>query len=149
MEPDHVGDSDEAREQLAALERKLNEQPDINKYWTAAYTGDLDELSRQLELGAAVDAKTPRDQTALILACEHGKLDIVKHLLAAGADVDRHDVYGEHTALITAAIFGHLEIVQALVEAGADTSLRNEFGLTAQEAAVKRGHEEVAAWLAD
>ena len=130
-------------------ERSADEPPDIDKYWRAAYSGDLEELSWQLERGVAIDAKTPRDQTALLLACEHGRLDIVKRLLVAGAEMNRRDVYGEHTALITAALFGHLEVVQALVEAGADTGLRNEFGRTAQEAAAGRGHEEVAAWLAE
>ena len=125
-----------------------NSDPDGIAYWRAATDGDLGEVERQINLGVPIEAKNPRDQTALILACEHGNLEVVEFLLASGATADRLDVFGEHTALITAASFGHLGIVKALVGAGASVDLTNRFGRTALQAASAHGHEDVATWLA-
>lgn len=50
-------------------------------------------------------------QTALMLAVSHGRLDMVRMLLEAGADINIQDEDGS-TALMCAAEHGHVDIVQ-------------------------------------
>ena len=67
--------------------------------------------------------------TALTKACGEGYLEIVKCLLAAGADTDKVNSDGR-TALIRAARGGHGEVVQLLLSAGADTDKADSGGST-------------------
>ena len=67
--------------------------------------------------------------TALTRASIKGYLDIVKALLAAGADKDTYGGCGS-TPLIWAATQGHLKVVQALLKAGAKADKANEYGET-------------------
>ena len=60
-------------------------------------------------------------QTALMLAVSHGRLDMVRMLINAGADVNIQDEDGS-TALMCAAEHGHLAIVKYLAPL-ADTDL--------------------------
>lgn len=53
-------------------------------------------------------------QTALMLAVSHGRLDMVRLLVGAGADVNIQDEDGS-TALMCAAEHGHLPIVGFLL----------------------------------
>lgn len=53
-------------------------------------------------------------QTALMLAVSHGRLDMVKMLLEAGADVNIQDEDGS-TALMCACEHGHTDIVKILL----------------------------------
>jgi len=53
-------------------------------------------------------------QTALMLAVSHGRLDMVRMLMEAGADVNMRDEDGS-TALMCASEHGHTEIVKLLL----------------------------------
>lgn len=53
-------------------------------------------------------------QTALMLAVSHGRLDMVKLLLEAGADPNIQDTDGS-TALMCAAEHGHIDIVKHIL----------------------------------
>ena len=77
--------------------------------------------------------------TALIKACEKGYLEIVKCLLAAGADKDKANSYG-WTPLIRAAGGGHVEIVRLLLSAGADKDKADNNGMTPLIWAANGGH---------
>ena len=57
--------------------------------------------------------------TALMAASEHGHIEVVRALLAAGADVNGRDGDG-NTALMYATESDHLEIVEVLRAAGGD-----------------------------
>uniref|UniRef100_A0ABI7ZP18 KN motif and ankyrin repeat domains 1 n=1 Tax=Felis catus TaxID=9685 RepID=A0ABI7ZP18_FELCA len=62
-----------------------------------------------------VNAKASQaGQTALMLAVSHGRIDMVKGLLACGADVNIQDDEGS-TALMCASEHGHVEIVKLLL----------------------------------
>ena len=62
-------------------------------------------------------------QTGLMLAVSHGRMDMVRALLAHGADVNIQDDEGS-TALMCASEHGHVEIVKLLLaQPGCDAKL--------------------------
>ena len=84
--------------------------------------------------------------TALTKACWEGYLEIVKCLLAAGADKDKATNSG-HTPLIGAAYKGHVEIVRLLLAAGAHKNNVTSDGETALSLATSRSHQEIVQLL--
>jgi ankyrin repeat protein len=100
----------------------------------AAGKGDHDTVAFLIVQGIDVNLHEEGGygRTALIKACRHGHLDIVRLLLAKGARVDEPDASGD-TALSYAACNGHMDIVKLLREHGADTELRNRAGRTVLE----------------
>lgn len=62
-------------------------------------------------------------QTALMLAVSHGRIDMVRALLAAGAEVNIQDDEGS-SALMCAGEHGHADIVKLLLaQPGCDATL--------------------------
>ena len=89
----------------------------------AVKSGNLSQLNAALQ-GAEVNAAGEGGVTPLMLAASLGQLDMVKALLAAGADVSVRDER-EYTALMHGVYNpdldrGFPEVVQALIAAGAD-----------------------------
>merc|ERR1712022_96170 len=84
---------------------------DIATYY--ATRGRLTGLEEVIKLGN-------RNFTALTCASEKGHLEIVKCLLAAGADAEKADNRGM-IALMRAVMGGNVEMVRLLLAAGADT----------------------------
>ena len=80
-------------------------------------------------------------------AVRDGDLAMVRDLLAAGAEIDARDRFGQ-TALMLAAHRGSREIVAMLVERGADLDVTAKYGLSALMLAIVAGHGEVARLLA-
>ena len=76
--------------------------------------------------------------TALTKASIKGYLDIVKALLAAGADKDTYGGCGS-TPLIWAATQGHLKVLQVLVKAGAKVDKADKCGDTTLMRAARIG----------
>jgi len=79
-----------------------------------------------------------------VLACSagYGKLDFVKYLLAAGADVHANNDW----ALQWASKNGHIKIVKVLLAAGADVHAKDDYAL---RWASYYGHTEVVKVLKD
>ncbi|ETW96991.1 MAG: hypothetical protein ETSY1_24395 [Candidatus Entotheonella factor] len=85
---------------------------------------DAGRVQTLLQDSINVDARIG-ETTALCQAATSGQDEIVKLLLAAGADVDRR-ASGYFNPLLYAAYRGHLEIVRVLLDAGADVHVRVE-----------------------
>ncbi|XP_063218867.1 uncharacterized protein LOC134529085 [Bacillus rossius redtenbacheri] len=82
-------------------------------------------------------------QTALMLAVSHGRLDTVKLLIEAGADMNIQDEDGS-TALMCAAEHGHKDIVkQLLSNPDCDVTIADCDGTTALDIAMEAGNRDI------
>ena len=90
------------------------------------------------------DAVVRRGASTLMMASEHGYLEIVQTLLRRGADVHKNTKYGD-TALHLASQKGHIEVVRPLLEAGAGADVRrlNEYGHSPISYACEGKHMEI------
>jgi len=94
-----------------------NSKADLNdKFWEAVRQGDLALVTSLLDQGAEVNAKFRYGATALFKAAERGHTEIVKLLLARGADVTVKDTFYGATAMSWALDNDHVEAVRALLE---------------------------------
>lgn len=82
--------------------------------------------------------------TPLYCAALQGRVDLMKLLVEAGADVNYG---GFSTPLVVAAQNGHLEVVRFLVEAGADIGKANDYGITAMRSADLAHQTDVLQYL--
>ena len=110
----------------------------------AAEVGNLAGVNQLLARGAYVDAKNDDGNTPLIIATWRGHTEIVRDLIAGGADVNALEhIYGG-PPLIIAAWRGNTGIVQALIKAGANVDGRdNMYGLTPLITAAQHGHTDI------
>lgn len=94
------------------------------------------------------------ESCALVNATAAGDTEVVRQLLAAGADVEQrlpvlNSFNDKHTALLVASRDGHLEIVRLLLTAGADVNaVEPTFGAVPLHKAVYNGHEQITEELA-
>ena len=89
----------------------------------AAGLGQVDDVRRLLPRSTADER-----HRALALAAQHGHVDIVRLLVAAGEDPDRLNPKGNHahsTPMHQAALQGHVDVVRTLVEHGARLDIRD------------------------
>ena len=99
----------------------------------AALQGDNKAIHQHIAAGSNLDKPEPSaGSTPLITASLFGKIEVVRALVEAGADVNYQNKEGS-TALHTAAFFCHPEIVGILLDNGADKSIRNNAGSTPLE----------------
>lgn len=88
-----------------------------DQMWEAVRRGDVAAVTSLLDKGADVNAKFRYGATALFKAAERGNADIVKLLIARGADATVRDTFYSATAM-TWALGDNLnvEVVRALLE---------------------------------
>ncbi|KRZ14572.1 KN motif and ankyrin repeat domain-containing protein 2 [Trichinella pseudospiralis] len=129
---------------------------DLNKANKAGYTAvmlaaltplksDRDRmvLQRLFHMGNVNVKATQHGQTALMLAVSQNKLESVKLLLEAGANVNLQDEDGS-TALMCAAEHGHKDIVRLLLDVPEiDASMVDQDGSTALSVAIDSGHKNI------
>ena len=102
-----------------------------------------------IDAGADIEAKNGQGRSPLLMACQVGKLDVVKMLVKAGADVCATDNQGA-TCLILAAYFGHTETVRYLVGLPeVDVNHTTEGGETALHYASRENHPDVVRVLVE
>ncbi|XP_032793772.2 KN motif and ankyrin repeat domain-containing protein 3 isoform X2 [Daphnia magna] len=100
-------------------------------------------LQRLFSLCDVNSKATQHGQTALMLSVSHGRVEVVRLLLAAGADVNVQDADGS-TALMCAAEHGHTTIVKLLLaQTDIDLHLRDNDGSTALSIAMEAGNKDI------
>jgi uncharacterized protein len=107
----------------------------LAQLFDAVGRNDLATVQDLLSRGADVNSLDPRYPSwyaapPLVRAAQAGYSNLVRLLLANGAEVNARDA-GGGTALIWACNDGHIDCARLLLAAGADPSLRNNSGYTA------------------
>uniref|UniRef100_A0A3B5BAM8 KN motif and ankyrin repeat domains 1b n=1 Tax=Stegastes partitus TaxID=144197 RepID=A0A3B5BAM8_9TELE len=132
----------------------------VNQQNTAGYTPimlaalaavdnpDNMRVVEQLFTKGDVNAKASQaGQTALMLAVSHGRMDMVRALLALGAEVNVQDDEGS-TALMCASEHGHGDMVKLLLaQPECDATLTDSDESTALSIALEAGHNDIAVLL--
>ncbi len=133
------------------------------KQWSAmllaaAKRGDIDDAERAIAAGADLNAADSVGEdfgkTPVALACEHQRVDVLKLLIAAGANVDTNPdeivpTMNNDSPIHLAAESGHAPCVRLLLESGATPELRNENGETPLLLALHEDHSDVVATLVE
>ena len=154
----------EANQDTSSSEDEESESSDLH---AAAKTGDVAELTRLLNDGAAIDVNRDywigapggeaKEKTLLYTACAKGHYNVVKVLLEIGAEIRGSSNEGEHP-LVAACKSGNDDIVKLLLDIGAegaDVNLtsglcHNESGCTTLlYTACALGHADVVKVLLD
>jgi Ankyrin repeats (3 copies)/Domain of unknown function (DUF3471) len=91
--------------------QELNDQ-----MWEAARRGDVAGVTAMLDKGADVNAKFRYGTTALFKAAERGNTEVVKLLLARGADPTIRDTFYNATAMTWALSQKHVDVVRLILE---------------------------------
>ena len=109
---------------------------------------DVERLLSQYGYGIYVNEQNSNGVTALIYASQNGHEEVVKLLLANGADVNIQN-NNEQTALMYASYYNNENVVKLLLANGADMNTKDSNGVTALVIASQNGHEKVVKLLLD
>jgi ankyrin repeat protein len=114
--------------------KKLNAKILVN----ASASGNLKLVQMLLDMGADVNKRTRKDESALSEAVCARNIEIVKLLISAGAKPCSEDM----PEIMIAAGNGDKEIIEILIKAGADVNASNHMGCSLH-CAVTRGRADI------
>jgi ankyrin repeat protein len=109
------------------------------KLGNAIIANDVATVASLIESLDDIDAKNAEEQTALHLAAEYGKLEIVKLLVKKGANINAQDDYGL-TPLYSALLEKHPGVARFLIKQGANVQAQTKDGNTALHVAVQNNY---------
>jgi ankyrin repeat protein len=121
---------------------------DADDLYRAAGDGDAGKVSRLLDSGIDVNARSSNGSYALNNAAVENHVDVVRLLLDRGADPNVRNSQGD-TPLICATKYagGKAETVDVLVKAGTDLAVRDDKGNTALDYARAKGQADAVALI--
>jgi ankyrin repeat protein len=96
---------------------------------------------------SVVPSDEKADTDALLVAVENGHPQAVSLLAGPDSAAKVDGLSKGRVPLVVAAAKGNLQVVRTLVKHGADVKKKTRSGLTALQAAILGGHEEVAQYL--
>jgi ankyrin repeat protein len=102
-----------------------------------------------LDAGANPNAASIVGETPLMTAAQTGSVDVVKTLLAHGADLHAKESSAGQTALMRAIAEHHLDVVRALVAAGDDVNAKSKNRFTPLMFAAQQGNPAIAKLLVE
>ncbi|PAA67374.1 hypothetical protein BOX15_Mlig034082g1 [Macrostomum lignano] len=110
----------------------------------------VEECEAELELTGSVsfDGEVIEGASPLWCAAAAGQLEVVKFLIAKGANVNKTTCTNS-TPLRAACFDGHLNIVQLLVDSKADIEIANRHGHTCLMISCYKGHYDIVRYLLD
>ena len=113
----------------------------INRFITAAYTGDVSKVKEMLDVGVPVDSEDEIGVTALQCAAIKNRTDATQLLLRRGADVNKRSGLHHQTALHKAASNNSTGVIEVLLKHGASTKIEDRFGDTPIDLARSKNNE--------
>lgn len=117
------GDMDTARQLIYAGQSVNVETPQGSALTWAVKNKQVNAVMYLLSIGANPNAGTPEGMISpLMMVAAEGETQLVRLMLAAGADVNYADKLGD-TAISKAAYEGHLTTVKALLKVGANVNI--------------------------
>jgi len=126
--------------------RKIRDQDQQTLLHFAAWHNQTSILSRLLELGADVNAKSSTGYTPLHEAARFGNTSCAEALLRGGADVSISDNNND-TPMETALYYGHRDLAKLLAEHGTKLDIFTASGLGMVEQARKLLEEQgISPW---
>ena len=125
--------------------------PSEGNLWEAAKGGDSVMVEKLLASGKDANAVNPsgkwRGYTALHLAAQHDKPDVILTLLKHGANVDARNEEEDTPLLIAVAEEKSDRTIETLLKGGADIDAADSIGLTALDSAAVLGNERLVRLL--
>lgn len=109
---------------------------DVQILLDAITRNDLKHVDELCRSGVNINGKNSVGFTAIYVAADHQRKEILTYLIEKKADLDAQSDKGD-TALIRSAMWGDPDIVWLLLDAGADYTLTNDKNKTALELAVE------------
>lgn len=145
------GNVDEVKK-LAAAGKSINgESGEVFTplMWAASEGHEIATLTL-MELGANPNVRNSFGHSALMEAARGCHLDVVKLLVAHGADVNARDIkrLGGYTPLMYAAAHGCVGMCEYLLSHGANIDATDSSGNTAAQIAASHGDLPLSKWLA-
>jgi ankyrin repeat protein len=134
----------------AAGVARAAEQTAAERFANAVESADLAAVKALVEEGHPVDmpiAYVEKDATPLYKAAGKGRTEIVRYLIAHGANVNYRGAEWGHTPLSEAAGSGFDDVVDILIKAGADPKVKDRNGYTAFAIAALGGQFDMAETL--
>jgi ankyrin repeat protein len=111
----------------------------------AAFFGHIDMVRFFLDHGAEADAPIhPFGHTALYLAVQQSRYDVVQYLIKCGAKLSVEDRLLGTGLLHIAAAKGDMRMAGILVAAGINVFHEDKKGMTARDTAARQGHTGLA-----
>ncbi len=114
----------------------------------AAYRGNVECMTKLLDMGASLDVKDANGAPVLYDAASGGHVEAVKFLLGKGADPNEANVFGQ-TPMHGAASNGSDHVIPLLLAAGAKIDTADRDGRTPLSWSAERGKEKASAVLLD